>query len=346
MSPPHRTIARLGLAVAGLWAFAPDVAQASPWTLPQGKGVLFTGFGYQVATQEYLDTPNAQVFPLDGRYDAASLTLGARLGLTDEFEIELSVPLTVVSYQSDPVILLDQPDLDGFQENVINLSRTRAGVSDVRVFGRYRLLSRPLVLTIEGGIKIPTGYDGPAGTFGERPETQEEFVNRIEQFVDPDNVQDDVTLGDGQIDLQASLLVGYALRFGLFFRLSAGYRLRLGGAGDQVIGLVRVGQAIGRTFLVYVGAEGALSIQDGRVIGISVAAEDPTLPAEDYGGLTNLRLRELQLFQDFIRVGGGTIIRLTKKLEFNLGYEYTLWGRNTAAVHSGSVSLALKVDFF
>ena len=344
---------RLGLASAvAFFVLAPELAGASPWTLPKGRGVLWTGFSYQTADREFLDDGGAQVFPLAGNYDAASLSFGGRLGVTDDFEVELSVPLTVVSYQADPVILVDQPadssqsSIDFFQENVINLSQTRAGVSDLRLAGRYRLLRRPFVATVEVGMKIPTGYEGPAGTFGERPETQEAFLDDITTFVRPGNVTDDVTLGDAQVDLQASLLLGYALRVGTFFRLNAGYRLRLGGAGDQVIGLVRVGQAIGRRFLVYGGAQVAYTVQDGRVIGISVAAEDPTLPATAYIGANNLLLREVQLARNSINVGGGLILRLTDRLELNGGYEYTVWGRNTSAIHSASMSLALRVEIF
>ncbi len=326
-------------------------SEASPWTLPEGRGVFWTGFSFQTADREFLDEGGAQVFPLAGNFSSSSLTVGGRLGITDRLEFEISVPLTLVSYRADPVILLDAPPdepspLDFFQENVIDLSQTRAGVADIRAAGRYRIISGPLVLTAEVGVKIPTGYEGPAGTFGERPETQEEFLENVDVFVAPENVRDDVTLGDAQVDLHGGLLLGYALSSGTFFRLSGAYRLRLGGAGDQVTGLGRVGQAITRRFLVYGGAEIAYSIQDGRVIGISVAAQDPTLPATEYGGTTNLLLREIQLVRNELKVGGGLILRATDRLEFNAGYDYTVWGRNTAAIHAASMSLALRVEVF
>ena len=344
----------VGVSVVLVTAFVAFDAAASPWTLPEGRGVLWTGFSYQTANQEFLDSGGAQVFPLDGGYDATSFMLGGRIGITDRFEIEAMVPFSVVSYQADPVILLAAPDtvtgtqdtLDFFQENVIELGRTRAGVGDIRLAGRYRLLRGQFVATVELGAKIPAGYDGPAGTFGEQPQTEEEFLADVGRFVRPGNVEDDVTLGDGQVDLQASLLLGYALRAGTFFRVNAGYRLRLAGAADQVIGLVRIGQSIGRRVLVYAGGRIAYSIQDGRRIGISVAAIDPTLPAEQYGGLDNLLLRELELKRNALDIGGGLILRLTEELEFNAGYDYTVWGRNTAAIHSASMSLALRVEFF
>ena len=333
-----------------LAVLTPTAVHASPWTLPKGRAVLWTGMTYQTAGQEFLDSGGSQVFPLDGRFDSASFQVGGRIGLSDDFEVEFTVPFSVVSYQSDPVILLDAPPsqggLDFFQENVINLSQTRSGLSDIRLAGRYRLLRGSVVAAIQVGMKIPAGYDSPAGTFGERPESQAEFLNNLDTFVAPENVADDVTLGDGQVDLSTSLLLGYALRAGTFFRINAGYRLRLGGAGDQVTALARIGQAIGRRVLVYAGGQLAYAVQDGRLIGISVAAIDPTLPATEYGGVTNLLLREVQLARNAIDVGGGLIVRLTDKLEFNANYEYTVWGRNTTAIHSASMSLALRVEIF
>ncbi|MEO1334596.1 MAG: hypothetical protein AAFV29_03095, partial [Myxococcota bacterium] len=271
-------------------------ATASPWTLPAGRGVLWTGFTYQTTDREFLDRGGSRIFPLAGQFDAATFVLGGRVGLTNSLEVEVSVPFSLVSYQADPVILLPDPppiqpgesQFDRIQRNVINLSRTRSGLGDINLTGRYRLLRGPLVAAVEFGIKVPMGYEGPAGTFGEDPETEAEFRANLATFVSPTNVEDDVTLGDGQVDLQTSLLVGYALRFGMFFRLNAGYKLRLGGAADQVIGLARIGQSIGRRFLVYGGAQIAYSIQDGRPIGISVSAIDPTLPATEYIGDTNL----------------------------------------------------------
>ena len=343
----------LGVVLGAATSLVCPTATASPWTLPQGRGVLWTGFTIQAAGMEFLDEGGAQRFPLDGQYNATTMMAGGRVGLTDRIEVEFTVPFSVVSYQSDPVVLLEAPNglqgqqaLDFYQENVINLSRTRAGLSDIQLAGRFRLLRGPFVATVELGIKTPTGYEGPAGTFGERPDSQEEFLANLPAFANPGNVTDDVTLGDGQVDLHGSLLLGYALRAGTFFRVNAGYKLRLGGAGDQVTGLARVGQAIGRRVLLYGGARIAYSVQDGRIIGISVAAIDPELPATEYGGTTNLLLRQVQLARNQLDVGGGLILRLTDELEFNAGYEYTIWGRNTAAIHAASISLALRVEIF
>lgn len=337
-------------ALGAVGALAPTAAHASPWTLPQSKVVLYAGADYQFTTREFLDVRRSQVFPLAGQYDATSFTLGARVGLTDRFEVEVSMPFRVVNYTSDPVALLPQPadstqsSLDFYQENIVDLSQSQSGLGDFRFTARYGLFRRPVAVAIEVGFKTPTGYRGPSGTFGDRPESAEAFASEPGRFVNGDNVQDDVTLGDAQLDVSPRLLIGYALSTGTFFRAAIGYDWRLAGAGDQIYADFKMGQVLSKRFLVYAGAQMVYAVQEGRVIGVSVAAIDPTVPAEDYGGLTNLLLREVTLDRDAVDVNAGVIFRPTNRFEVNLGYQHTVWGRNTAAVQAVFSSVAFRTD--
>lgn len=328
----------------------PQLANASPWTLPKNKLVVWASADYQFARQEFLDSNTAQNFPLRGQLDATSISVGARIGLTDRLELEVSLPFRVVSYRSDPVLLVAQPEssalssLDFYQENVIDLSRTVSGVGDFRFTPRVRLFKAPVAVAFEFGIKAPTGYDGPAGTFGDRPSSQEAFLADVGRFVAPENVQDDVTLGDAQLDLSPRLLLGYALRTGTFFRGALGYDLRLGGAGDQIYAELKAGQVLHPRLLVYAGVNLVYAVQTGRVIGVSVAAEDPDVPARDYGGLDNLRLREVTLDRDALDLSGGVIVRMSPAFEVNVGLQRTLWGRNTSVITAVSLSAAFRSD--
>lgn len=321
-------------------------AAASPWTLPAGQLVLTAGFNHQVATREFLDDGPARSFPLNGQLNASTFALGLRAGFTDRIEFEAVVPLSVVNYDSDPVILLDDRSggLDFFQENVIDLTRSVSGVGDFVIAGRYGWLRAPVAVATELRVKAPTGYDAPAGTFGVQPTSREEFEAGLERFVRPDNVRDDVTLGDGQLDIAASMLLGWAIETGTFFRLGLGYNLRFADAGDQLLGDFRLGQLIGTRALLFASARGAYAVERGRVIGVSVAAQDPDLPATEFGGTTNLLLREVTLDRDAIDVGAGLIVKMSDRLEANASYEHTVYGRNTAAVHSFSLSLAFRAE--
>ncbi len=326
-------------------------AWASPWTLPRGT-IAFTGtFSYQTASQEFFEGGTPRNFPLRGRYTGTSFNLGVRAAFIDGLELEVSVPIRQVTYTSDPVLLLERPagsterEIDYYQRNVIDLSRATSGLGDLNLSARYRLLQQPFAMAAELRIKAPTGYAGPQGTFGDRPQTSAEFLSDVRRWVTPDNVRDDVTLGDGQLDASLGLLVGYAFRTRTFVRAGAAYNLRLGGAGHQVLGALSVGQSIGDRVLLYAWSQIAYTVTQGRLIGVSVAAINPDLPAADYLGANNLLLRELRLERDSLDVGGGVIVRLTREVEMNLGYSRTVWGRNTAATDSLSLGLGVRTQF-
>lgn len=335
---------------AGVGLFTSPVA-ASPWALPKGRLALTGSVDYSFATLEYLDARRSRPFPLNGFFQSTTLALSGRYGLGRGWDVEAMVPVKVVSYASDPVILIGPTSgspaevFDGFQENVLDLSRTQAGIADVEVGLRKQWVRGASAFSTQIVVKVPAGYQGPAGTFGESPTTQEEFLENAAEFVQPENVRDDVTLGDGQVDVTAWLHGGTATRSGLFVRGAVGYRLRLDDAADQILNEGRIGQALFGRVVLYGGYRWAYSVEQGRPIGVSVAAIDPELPATEYGGLTNLFLRELRLEQDELRVGGGFIIKIFPRVEINVGYERTVWGRNVSATNSLGLSIGYLANF-
>lgn len=330
----------------------PSLAIASPWGLPQGTVIIEGRYDYSVADKEFLDEGGAVVYPLNGRYAASTYTLDARIGFTNKLEFELSVPIRQVTYTADPVILFEGPTLDFYQENIINLSRSETGLGDINISGRYNLAKGQFAAALELKLKTPTGYDPPSGTFGDRPDSAEAFfAQAMDQaagqgppLVTPGNVQDDVTLGDGQVDLQGSVLLGYALRSGTFFRLDTGWRQRFGDAGDQLVGSFRAGQLLWGRLLLLAGAEFEYTIVDGEIIGVSVAAEDPTIPAEQYGGFGNLLLREVRLERDALTIPVGAIVRASDNVEISGTYSHVLLGRNTAATRTISIGVGVRTD--
>ncbi|MBI2375701.1 MAG: hypothetical protein HYV07_17020 [Deltaproteobacteria bacterium] len=338
-----------GLTLALLGAHTQPVA-ASPWTLPKGFAVVTAGFDYQLADSEFLESGGPHRFPLRGQFTGSTISFDGRLGVSDRFELEASLPLRLVSYTSDPVILMPQPAespqsaLDYYQENVIDFSKSGQGVGDLQLAGRYQFLAHPIALATELRIKAPTGYRGPEGTFGPEPKTLEEFAAAQSELVRPAKVADDVTLGDAQLDVSAQLLVGASFSSGTFVRAGGGYKLRLGGAADQVLADLRAGQSIGDAFLVYAGAELAYSIERGAVVGITASSVDPGLPAKDYVGDSNIVLVERRLEADWLNVRGGLIAKITPDFELNVGYARTVWGKNVAATNDVSFSLALHLD--
>ena len=341
---PYRAL--LVTAAFAVFVGGPTSALASPWLLDQGEVAVTGRFDLQAADKEFFDDGNALPFSLNGQYRAAAFDLGARVGFTDRFEMAFGLPLKLVSYRAEPVILLpcEEQTLDCSQENVINLSQTTTGVGDIRMASRYQFLTGAAAGAFELALSTPTGYDPPAGTFGREPKSAQDIQENIGTYVQPENVEDDVTLGDGQVDIGANVLFGWAFPTRTFVRLDAGYELRLHGAGDEVVGHLQVGQAIGDRVLVVAGSKLDYAVQEGEVIGVSVAAEDPTLPAEEYAGTKNLELREVPLSEDSLKVHGGVIFRVNAQTELKLTYSRRVWGRNTALVQSLSFGVGTKFD--
>ncbi|NJK87990.1 MAG: hypothetical protein HC923_00385 [Myxococcales bacterium] len=347
-----REIWPVGLIVVasfGTFVAAPD-AEGSPWALPIDRLALTVSVDYSFATEEFLDARRAQPFPLEGFVQSTTFVPSLRYGLGRGWDVEASLPIKVVSYESDPVILLGPSTgspgevFDGFQENVLDFSQTQAGVADIELSLRKQWLQGARALATQIVVKIPAGYRGPAGTFGEFPETQDEFLANAVEFVRPGNIRDDVTLGDGQVDVTAWLHGGTATREGLFVRIGAGYRLRLDDAADQLVSEARLGQALFGRFVVYGGYRWAYSVEDGRLIGVSIAADDPELPATEYGGLSNLVVRELRLENDELVVSGGVIFKIFPRIEINVGYDRTVWGRNVSATNAFRLSIGYLVN--
>ena len=321
-------------------------ASASPWLLSQGDLVLVGRFDFEQGNEEFLEAGASQPFPLRGNFGSTTFSTNLRFGILDSFELELNIPIRQVSYISDTVILLDGGDegLDFYQDNTISLSRRASGLADIEMAARYRLFASSIRGAFELRLKTPTGYERPSGTFGDNPKSEQDFVANVGRYVAPENVRDDVTLGDGQLDLTPSFLFGVASSSGTFSRMSLGYRLRFTGGGDQLVGSLFVGRALGKRLLFFGGFDAELSVQEGRVIGISVAAQDPALPARDYEGTKNLLLREVTLDRDQLRMSLGGILRLTSAVELNVGYGQTVWGSNTTRIETFSLGIGVRTN--
>lgn len=329
----------------------PTLATASPWTLKRGELVVVARYDTAFADEEFLvDSSDARRFPLAGELRASTYALGARIGVTDWFEIQAEIPVKQIAYSADPVILLPAGEATGdaafdfYQENVLDFSQSRSGIGDIELAARFRLFTGAFAGAAELHVRTPTGYDKPSGTFGDKPRSKEAFLADPGRFVAPENVEDDVTLGDATLDVAPSILLGWATRFGMFTRLDAGYRLRVGGASDQVIGGLRIGQLLGKRLLLYAGASIEYSLFEGDVVGISVIAIDPDRDAADFGGLDNLDLREVTLDRDRLTVPAGLIFRLTREVELNASYTPVVWGRNTARSHGVSVGVGIRTQ--
>jgi hypothetical protein len=341
------TLATLITATLCLAPTAAQEAAASPWILPPGTLVVSGRYDYAMASQEFLaDTGTLQAFPLRGRYIANAYTLGARLGLSERFELEMSLPMKVVSFRSDPVILQQSAGVgveafDDYQDSIISFNQSEVGLGDLSVTSRFSLTTHPIATSIEVSLSAPTGYQPPEGTFGSKPSSADEFAARAGEVARPENIRDDVTLGDGVFSFTPTFHMGIGSSFGFFTRASLGFRLRNQGAGDQLVSEAKVGYFLTPWMLVYGGVYHELTVSKGRVIGISVAADDPTLPAREYTGTNNLKLIQVTLDRDLLATPVGLLLKPLPMVDLTLTYSPILSGRNVAK--SSSVSVGVNI---
>lgn len=330
--------------------FYHTLASASPWLLPPQTLVLSGRYDYTAAHKEFLaDEGKLQAYPLQGQYNANTYTLGARLGISKRFEIEVSLPFKIVSYQSDPIILVTSPEdspsaFDFYQNNIINFTKSSTGLGDLNLLTRFSLSTYPIASSLEIAMTAPTGYGIPSGTFGERPATATELIENSQEYIRPENIKDDVTLGDGVFSFTPTIHAGFGSSFGLFVRGSAGFRFRNGGAGDQLISEGKAGYFISSWMLVYAGVYSEYTLISGRSIGLSVIAVDPDLPAQDYGGLENLKPIRVNLDRDLIATPVGILFKPLKAVDLTITYSPIVSGRNVAQAHTVSIGINVVSD--
>ena len=323
---------------------------ASPWLLPPNKMTVSAKYDYAYADQEYLATTGELTpFSLNGEYIANTFTLGTRIGIRKWFEIEVNLPFKVVTYESDPVILLESAassnPRDFYQDNIINFNQSTMGFGDLQVATRFQLSTYPITSSLELALTAPTGYSPPSGTFGDDPNDIDQFIEEVGDLAQPENIQDDVTLGDGVFAFTPTLHFGYGNSFGFFMRWSEGVKFRNQGAGDLLISEFKLGQFLKSWLLIYGGVYHEYTLAKGRPIGISVAAIDASLDAREYSGLDNLKPIVVTLDRDQLIIPVGGLIKVNKKVNLTGSYGMVVWGRNVAKSYVASVGITILTDY-
>lgn len=313
----------------------PAAAMASPWTLREGELALKLSTDVQFANQEFVIDRDLQRFPLDGRYWGGNFRTDLRYGINDRLEIGGSLVFSYATYSSDEVFFgegtIDTSQTPGTPEsvraNILSFDQTAVGLGDLRLFMRNRLtpIGRAVVAT-EIGAKIPTGYRQPSGTF--------------EDDTPSEGLTDDVTLGDGQMDLHAMLLTGFSPTWDWFIRLDVGGRARFFGPAPQVIGAFKTGYRVAPNFLPYLFVDAQVSIGEGRSIGQSFIAEDPSISSIEFE-FTDVTPVDITLDRSAVVPGIGAIFALGDR-DIDINYSYVAWGENTAQLHMFSVGTNLK----
>lgn len=308
-------------------------AFASPWTVPKDKLLLSLSYDFAFAENEFLPSGHYQSYPLNGRFTSSTLRLGGRYGFTSKLELSADLTIKSVTYSADPIIPglpdnAEQVDLPTARAAVRDFSNTLVGPADLYITGRYNFIKGLFAFADEVRLKLPTGYEKPSGT-----------------FTADGQVDDDLALGDGQTDLEDSLLFGVFIPpTRTFARADVGFRLRFGGPGHQAIGAVRVGQYVGQHIVLFAGSSGAYTVTEGDVIGKTYISTVDHLQAKDVVIGENTVPVDLRLDKDWLQVEGGVLFIPREGLEMQASYSQIVLGSNIAAIQSVSVGTAIHFD--
>lgn len=209
----------------GLLVF-PALVWAGAWTLPKGHlwGKISyyqqdTGAWYIAAPQglgkHQVAAGTRQLYRFNGKYESKAVFFELFYGITDRLDVGVQVPYFNQVFTDDTQL---KPPSD-------------AGISDMRVFGKWCLISRPVLLTLKGGVKMPTG-----------------------EFRNEDGI---IPVGEGQWDFDLLVQLGRSLwPLPLYGNLEGGYRFRLENAaidrdpGDEWLFTAEAGYTFRRTLLL------------------------------------------------------------------------------------------------
>ena len=316
----------LALALAACAFVFTTSAEASPWTLQQGKVAMKVGFDLQFAGKEFLINGNYGSYPLEGRYSSANLRLQVRYGVTDRFEVGGGFSFSHINYESEEfVVPADDPNEP---DSIASFDKSATGPADVNLYARFRFTPLGRAVAAVGlEAKLPTGYDKPTGTWLNDDPSQ--------------GIADDVSLGDGQMDLTPMFHAGFVPLDPWFIRADVGFRFRFFGPGHQVVGGLKTGVRIGDHVLPYASLDIEHTVNKGKVVGKTYTSNAPDKPVEEFNPDTDIEVLDFRLDRSALTPSAGVLI-LFKNWELDVGYRVVAWGINTGQIHSINVGVTIR----
>jgi protein XagA len=181
---------RLGLTLLLAIALAPPAA-AGPWTPERGHGQVIVTFGAYSTRESFTQQGDRSEFGFDGKFRKLEINPYFELGVTDR--------LTFIA--NTFVIRSEFSNTFGAQKN--------SGLGDSTIGLRYRLTdtNRPVIIAMQGGVKLPTAGSGQPN------------------------------LGNQQVDVDGRLVVGGSLGKSSrppFWTVEGGFRYRAEGPADEL----------------------------------------------------------------------------------------------------------------
>lgn len=280
-----------------LSAVAFSNAYAGAWTQKKHGYYLKLSVNYLHTTKEFnhegdkLNIFQERIVYQNASFRDFNVTAYAEYGFTDKFTAIASVPFKILRSKRTELVG------GGLLARIATIYTL--GVSDLTLLGRYKLLDRGMVLSLQGGVKLPLLYD-------ESP------------------ADDGAPLGTGHVDLEGQLLVGKSLYpLPVYLTTGVGYRKRTGDIHDQVFSSAEAGYTFGK-LLIKVTWDGLWStVTPPDIVGAPV-----TTPLPGGGGaLPNVIVGDQNIF----KISPAIILNLSKRLSVQGDVLHIYGGKDTVA---------------
>lgn len=184
------------------------------------------------------------------------------------------------------------------------------GVGDLTVLGKYGLVNGPWALSLQGGFKIPLGYE-------ELP------------------ADDGSPLGTGDFDLEGHLLLGKSLYpLPAYLTTRIGYRWRSDELHDQVVLQAETGYTAGRFFVKFVFEGVKSTVTPPDLVGQPVVTP---LPGGG-GALPNI----IEGDQDIFKINPSVSFSFNRKWSVQGELIHIFAGKNTVAGAAYSLGLIFE----
>jgi len=304
-----RSVLRILIGIAVVFSLT-DRAAGGAWPQKKGKYFFKTSFNYLLTTTE-LNYTGAE-FPISFERPRRGGTSFRDLNTTLYMEYGLTSRLTAIVNLPFKALTAEWVDTVSVSQRVfLSQSFTEIGLADLSLGLRFPILMNPFVLSLQGDVKLPLGYEGPEKADKESP-----------------------PLGSGQTDFDAQLLFGRSLYpLPLYVTGAVGYRFRGGVFNDEYFYYAELGYQTGRLLLK--------TVVDGIVN--TVAPQDivgtPVFTGERGGGNDFIKIIG---DQNVAKISPGLFYYLKPGLAVSGEILHVFSGKNTISGTIYSVGLILQ----
>ena len=282
-----------------------SVVFAGAWTQKQGSYYLKFEASYLKTFKEFnhkgdeLNILEEQFIFKEAFFRDISIRAYAEYGLFNNLTIVGKLPIKI----STSGYFLDDLYSQG------DVSRTTTGLGDLNLALKYGVLTQPVAVAVQGGLKVPLGYEKHPDNGGPQ-------------------------LGSGEIDLQGKLELGLSLHpLPMYLGAGIGYHNRGGALHDEIVYHFETGYTLKKWFfkLYFNGIKNTIAPPD-------LYGDEIQLPLPGGGGITpDYIFGDIDLNQ--------ISFTLSREIKEGMSVEATVYhilsGKNTISGQTFSLGVAL-----